>query len=282
MRNAALPLLALALALAVCWPLVHAGPGTVLLLGRYSGGPVANGGSIKGVVTVDPVPSPAEFVIGKDVNVCEGAKANPRLVVDRATKGIGNVVVYLDGIEKGKPRPTGISAVIDQQGCQYTPHITIVPMKAKVSFRSSDPILHNVHVFKGTPDKPHARTADIANMAMKDSNVPNMPLSKRALRKPGFFYIRCDAGHIWMSAYLWVVEHPYYVLTDAKGMFELTDVPPGTYTLRYWHENWEATPVKRGDEVTDYSYGPPIRHSVQVTVKPGEAVTADWQIRAGK
>ena len=277
-------LLLLVFTLVLCWPHAEAGPGAVpilALLARYSGGPVADGGSIKGTVTIDPIPSPAAFVIGKDAGICAGARTSPRLVVDKATKGVGNIVVFLDSIEKGKPLPTGVRAVIDQKGCQYFPHITIVPVRSKVTFVSSDPILHNVHVFKGTPDRPHALLADVANLAMKDNRVPGLPLGKRALRKPGFFYVRCDAGHIWMSAYLWVVGHPYYAVTDAKGGFALTDVPPGTYTLRFWHENWEATPVERDGQVTGYSYGDPIQHRRQVTVKPGEATISNWTIQSG-
>ena len=33
-----------------------------------------------------------------------------------------------------------------------------------------------------------------------------------------------------------VTDHPYYAVTEANGSFTLTDVPPGTYTLRVWHE----------------------------------------------
>lgn len=42
--------------------------------------------------------------------------------------------------------------------------------------------------------------------------------------------------HDWMSAYIVATEHPYYVLTDRNGAFELTDVPAGTYKIRAWHE----------------------------------------------
>ena len=266
----------------VSLPFVLAGPGFVPVLARYSGGAVTGGGSIQGTVTVDPVPESVPLAVGKDEKVCASAQKSPRLVVDPATKGVANVVVYLDGIEKGKPLPTGVTATIDQKGCRYDPHISIVPVKSSLGFSSSDPILHNVHVYKGTPDDPHALTKDVLNGAMKDAAVPRLPLSKRVMRKPGFYYVRCDAGHIWMSAYVWVVEHPYYVVTDAQGKFELEDVPAGTYKLRFWHENWKATPKTGADgKVTSYVYGAPKKHAAEVTVKAGEAATVDWTI-AGK
>ena len=41
-----------------------------------------------------------------------------------------------------------------------------------------------------------------------------------------------------MRGHLFVVEHPYYVRTDAAGVFTLNDVPAGKYELVCWHPNW--------------------------------------------
>ena len=39
-----------------------------------------------------------------------------------------------------------------------------------------------------------------------------------------------------MRAYVIVTEHPYTAVTDSAGGFSLQEVPPGTYTIRVWHE----------------------------------------------
>lgn len=261
---------------ALLLPLAQGGSGFLLIPLRYKGEAVVGGGSIEGTVTVDPVPTVPEMEINKDESVCEHAKTSPRLVVDRETKGLGNVVVYLDGIQKGKPRESG-EFVIDQKNCQFAPHISIVPIRSTLHFKSSDDVLHNVHAYKGTPEAPHSMTKDVVNLAFKDSAVEAQPFDRRALRRPGFYYLKCDAGHYWMSAYVWVVEHPYYAVTDAKGKFALTDVPPGSYTLRFWHENWEAKPVRdKQGKVREYAYSAPLMHSVRVEVKTGRATKALW------
>ncbi len=58
---------------------------------------------------------------------------------------------------------------------------------------------------------------------------------KKILRKAGFLSVECDA-HDFMQAWLWVVDHPYATVTPADGTFALTDVPPGAYKLKVWHE----------------------------------------------
>ncbi len=260
------------------WETVQAGPGmSVPIAARYKAADVINGGSVKGTVKLTKAVTLPELVIGADVETCAAAKTSPRLVFDKASLGVGNVVVFLDGIESGKKAvPTQV--MIDQKGCQYFPHITVVPAKSKVNFKSSDGILHNVHVWKGTIDNPHSKSGDVLNAAMKDNTVSPSPMSKRAMRKPGFYFVQCDAGHYWMSAYIFVVEHPYYVVTNDKGEFELKDVPAGTYNLRFWHEGWEAKPDKQGDKVVGYSYGAPIQNRASITVEGGKVTKADWTI----
>ena len=46
---------------------------------------------------------------------------------------------------------------------------------------------------------------------------------------------KCDV-HGWMNAYVGVVEHPYFAVTDKDGKFSLKGLPPGTYTIEAWHE----------------------------------------------
>ena len=47
--------------------------------------------------------------------------------------------------------------------------------------------------------------------------------------------IGCDL-HPWMNSYIVIKAHPYYSVTGENGSFELTDVPPGKYDLKIWHE----------------------------------------------
>jgi Carboxypeptidase regulatory-like domain len=46
---------------------------------------------------------------------------------------------------------------------------------------------------------------------------------------------KCDV-HSWMNAYLGILDHPYFAVSGTDGKFEITNLPPGTYTIEAWHE----------------------------------------------
>jgi uncharacterized surface anchored protein len=56
-----------------------------------------------------------------------------------------------------------------------------------------------------------------------------------------------------MRGWIYVVDNPYYAVTGEDGTFEITDVPPGEYTL-----------------VANQAYTGPVE--VEVTVSGGETV----------
>ena len=46
---------------------------------------------------------------------------------------------------------------------------------------------------------------------------------------------KCDV-HPWMTAFIGVVPHPFFAVTDATGTFTLNNVPEGEYDIEAWHE----------------------------------------------
>jgi uncharacterized protein (DUF2141 family) len=88
---------------------------------------------------------------------------------------------------------------------------------------NADPVMHNTHGFLGK--------ATVFNVALP---IKGQRL-ERKVTKPGLMRVECDA-HGWMLAWIYAAENPYVAVTQKDGSFELTDVPPGSYTLVAWHE----------------------------------------------
>lgn len=48
------------------------------------------------------------------------------------------------------------------------------------------------------------------------------------------FVMQCGF-HPYMFSWGVVVDNPYYAITNEDGRFEISDIPPGSYTLSVWH-----------------------------------------------
>ncbi|HVS03354.1 MAG TPA: carboxypeptidase regulatory-like domain-containing protein [Thermoanaerobaculia bacterium] len=140
-------------------------------------------------------------------------------------KTLGNVFVHVvSGLpERQWPTPSE-PAIIDQEGCLYKPHVIGVLAGQPVKFLNSDGILHNVHAL---PDV--NREFNIAMPAERKEAVETFQ------QPEDMFQIKCDV-HPWMSAYVRVMEHPYFDTTGPDGSFEISGLPAGTFELEAWHE----------------------------------------------
>ncbi len=199
----------------------------------YKPGPVDNGGVVKGVVTLDGVGAKADRAIfpktlaAPDRTLCETKRPliTPFYVV--GDNGVlANVAVWIEGVKAGKPMTRAEGKMINED-CRFLPHLQTVDIGAKIRIENQDPILHNTHaIYRDQPI-----TAFNIGMPRKGQ------VALKRVRRPGVLRIQCDSGHTWMRAWIHVFKHPYHTVTDEMGRFEITDVPPGQYTLHFWHEN---------------------------------------------
>jgi hypothetical protein len=192
---------------------------------------VTNGGTISGTVKWEgPSPHVPTLAISKDPQICDPDSRKTRdleRILISSQGGIANTVVYLKNISAGKSMDIPPQRqFLDQHNCRYEPHILLVPADATLQMKSSDATLHTVHM-------------DGAATYNLPFPFPNQVIS-RQMSTPGLVNLKCNGGHTWMNAELFVVSHPYYAVTDANGRFELSNVPPGEYTLVAWHESWKV------------------------------------------
>lgn len=189
----------------------------------YQGGAVTEKGSISGVVKFagqPPATKPIE--VNKDQATCGKTKPQEALIAG-ADKSVKNAVVRLTNISKGKPFDTAAKVMLDQTKCRFVPHVVIVAVGATLEIKNSDPITHNIHTFS------------IENDPINKAQPKTLPVISTKFTAPETIKTQCDI-HKWMGTWIVAADHPYYAVTDDKGQFKLTDVPPGTYKLEVWHE----------------------------------------------
>lgn len=139
---------------------------------------------------------------------------------------MGNVMVWVSkGLPSGKTYPAPKTpVVIDQNGCQYKPHVMGIMVGQPYRILNSDGVLHNIH------------TLPTVNSPFNKGMPATVKEVTTSFAKPeSMFHIKCDV-HPWMSAYLGVFTHPFYSVTAADGKFTISGLDPGTYEITAWHE----------------------------------------------
>jgi len=185
---------------------------------------VSNGGTISGKISFSgALPANPVLDITKDKEVC-GTSIKADYYVGTGG-GLGNVVVAIEKIDKGKAYNKKKIIAFDNKDCMFIPHVTTAVKRQKLGINNSDPVLHNTHLYYG------AKLKTMYNIALPLQNK----VIKKKIRKTGVVTVKCDA-HEWMLGYVYVSKHPYATVSAANGSFAIKDVPAGSYKIKIWHE----------------------------------------------
>jgi hypothetical protein len=202
----------------------------------------------------------------------DAEKSQQYWVVDAATKGVGNVVVWIQPpggyyfkIDPTKDKTWDDPVELKQPHCMFIPHVSwVVPA-----------VVDPANPKKTVPTGQRftvSNTADVAHNTKWDSgggpNTGELGIIKahsdaQDVKLSGnnqLVHFVCNI-HPWMDAYVWVFNHPYAAVTsvDPKtgpiGSYEIKNVPAGSKVMiTAWHEkgpnNGFLTPAKiKGDEI---------------------------------
>jgi plastocyanin len=175
------------------------------------------------------VPAPEMIVLTGDPK-CVSENGGPQRPDEKIVVGdnqaLQNVFVYVkDGLGSyAYPMPTE-PVVLDQDKCRYTPRVLGVRVGQPLRIQNDDPLLHNV------------RSNGVINQAFnKSTPIEGMKFDHTFSTREVMVPFKCDV-HGWMTAFVGVLDHPYFGTTTADGKVVLANLPPGTYTIEAWHES---------------------------------------------
>ena len=156
------------------------------------------------------------------------ATLNVRVTTDGKAP-VANAVVYA---VPQTPLPLARrTATMDQIDRTFVPHVLPVQVGTWVEFPNSDSIRHQV--FSTSP----ARRFSTPLYVGKPARPIQFPTA-------GVVAIGCTV-HEQMSAYIVVVETPFFATTEDNGTVAIAGVPPGHYTLRVWYPGMKNEPKEQ-------------------------------------
>lgn len=134
-----------------------------------------------------------------------------------------DVVVVVESGPSGYEVDSTEPATVDQEDCQYKPHVLTMKTGQSLEIHDSDEGMHNV---RGTRDGRQLFNYTTFQGGTKDASFD----------EAGAFKLECDV-HPWMSAWIYVTDHGKASVTDDAGSASLADLPPGDYEITLWHES---------------------------------------------
>jgi plastocyanin len=210
----------------------------------------ATAGTISGGIRLEGTPPPSEPIsLATDAYCMDNGGPTSRADVIANNGALQDVFVYVkDGLGNLKFPVPQTPVVLDQKSCTYRPHVFGVQVGQPMEILNSDSTLHNIHA------------VPVNNREFnRGQNLQGIKHTHTFTTAEVMVPFKCDV-HRWMSAFVGVVEHPFYAVSGADGAFELKGLPPGTYTIEAWHE-------KLGTQTQSVTIGPKETKSISFSFK---------------
>ena len=183
-------------------------------------------GSIIGEVrfTDDP-PAMPTVKVSKDQDYCGETLPNETYLIG-LDGALQNVVVFVDISPSKAGADPQKDNILNNTGCRYSPRILALQKGERLRVKNNDPKLHIPHSYH------EDRTVFNLSLPFKGTAID----ATSRIRHTGVLKVVCDT-HAWMLAYIHVFDHPYFAISDDRGMFTISNLPAGTYVLKAWHED---------------------------------------------
>jgi plastocyanin len=153
---------------------------------------------------------------------CVAAAANAgtltATVTDRSGAPVGDVAVYaVPGDSDRKVSQIPVTAIMDQRGQRFMPHLLVVESGTAVEFPNHDSVRHHVYSFSPA-------------MSFELSLYSGRAHAPIVFDTPGVVDVGCNI-HDQMEAHIVVVDTPYFAVTADTGTATIDALPAGDYSV---------------------------------------------------
>src|SRR6476469_6395596 len=142
-------------------------------------------------------------------------------IVDASGRPVRDAVVTLYPAGAARQPRAGGRYVIAQQGLQFRPFMTVIPVGADVSFQNLDPTKHHVYSFSA------AKRFELKLFAKDQSRTVHFD-------RPGVVALGCNI-HDQMSAFIFVADSAWTGRTNGQGIATFGDAPNAAARVAVWH-----------------------------------------------
>jgi hypothetical protein len=209
-------------------------------------------GRITGEISfVGEAPQPSSIYAGSNP-VCQTGRRNSLTEDIVVSKGkLANVLVYL---RSGEPLDSYTfeahtrGVTLSRQGCQFVPHVLGMQIQQTLYMANEDPIYHNLYL----------KTQD--GLFSAALHVNYRPLDHYFTKSEVGIPAWCNQ-HPSEKAYVSVFTHPFFAVSARDGLYEISGVPPGQYTIVAWHE-------RLGEQTAEISIGVGEQKPLDFAFKP--------------
>ncbi|MEE8206967.1 MAG: tetratricopeptide repeat protein [Nitrospinaceae bacterium] len=149
--------------------------------------------------------------------------------------GLQDTIIALQGVKKGKPFPRKMQTLKIKR-CHVNKYVIGIKNGEDILIENMDPIKHEIATYEiyGA----HRNQTTNKSVLAVNSQV------RSAFIKPGApeFILKCNL-HPFLQTRGYIIDNPYFVISDAEGNFNIQNIPPGTYEVTAWHP---FVPIQRG------------------------------------
>jgi hypothetical protein len=186
-----------------------------------------NEANLAGTINVTgKIPKPLKIDMSVDP-VCMQLNSNPETswLIANGDR-LSNAFVYLKSemLNDYSFEMPASEVVLHRRNCEYSPRVLGLRVGQSLRIINEDPTQHNTHPVP---------KINIEWNLTQSAQAP--PVVKTFARPEVLIPFKCNQ-HPWEKAFVAVLNHPFFAVTNELGTYEISGLPAGIYKVVVWHE----------------------------------------------